>query len=141
MTRRPHRAARRGAAAVELGLVLPMLALLFLAAIDFARFYYHYQIVTNAARNGALYGCDPVAAVESPYYNAGGLSAAALADATDLGPQPSVNSQTLSDGSGNTYIQVTVTYTFYTLVSYPGIPNPVPLSSTVQMRVAPTTSS
>jgi Flp pilus assembly protein TadG len=137
MTRRLHRRGRRGAAAVELALVLPLLALLLLAAIDFARFYYHYTIVTNAARNGALYGSDPVAAAESPYYTTGGLSAAALADATDLSPAPGVQWSNSYDADGNPCVVVTVTYTFWTLIGYPGIPNPVNLSQTVQMRVAP----
>ncbi len=139
--RRPHRPRRRGAAAVELALVLPLLALLLLAAIDFARFYYHYDVVTNAARNGALYGSDPVAAAESPYYTSGGLPAAALADATDLNPAPAVTWTNTTDANGNACVQVTVTYTFYTLIDYPGIPNPVYLSRTVQMRVAPSTTS
>jgi Flp pilus assembly protein TadG len=139
--RRLHQPRRLGAAAAELALVLPLLALLLLAAIDFARLFYHYAIVTNAARNGALYGSDPVAAAESPYSTTGGLPAAALADATDLDTSPGVSWTNMDDADGNSCVQVTVTYTFWTLISYPGIPNPVNLSRTVQMRVAPTKPS
>jgi Flp pilus assembly protein TadG len=128
--------ARRGATAVELALLLPILGLLFLITVDFARLYYHYTIVTNCARNGALYGSDPTAAQESPYPN---LTAAALADAPNLSPQPTVNSSNGTDSSGNPYVEVTVVYPFTTISSYPGLPNPINLTRTVQMRVAPAT--
>jgi Flp pilus assembly protein TadG len=141
MTGRCHRLSgpgRRGAAAVELALVLPLLGLLLLGAMDFARMFYHYSIVTNAARNGALYASDPLAAAESPYTS---IQDAALADATDVSPAPTVSSTSGTDADGNPYTDVTVTYTFSTLINYPGIPNPVNLGRTVRVRVAPTTSS
>ncbi len=136
--RRLPRPERPGASAVELALVLPLLALLLLGASDFARLFYHYCIVTNAARNGALYASDPVAAAESPYAS---IEDAALADAADLSPPPSVHSTSETDADGNACVAVTVTYTFNTLIDYPGLANPVTLSRTVQFRVAPTTPS
>jgi hypothetical protein len=36
---------------------------------------------------------------------------------------------------------VTVSYTFTTLIPYPGIPNPVTIQRTAQVRVAPATPS
>lgn len=122
----------RGASAVELALLLPMLSLLFLFTIDFARLYYHYSIVTNCARNGALYASDPTASLESPYTN---TTAAALADASNLSPQPTVTSTTSADGSS---VQVTVVYPFTTITNYPGLPNPINLTRTVQMRIGST---
>ena len=130
----PQRNHRFGGSSVELALVLPALSLLFLIALDFARLYYHYSIVTNCARNGALYGSDPFAAVESPYST---LQAAALADASDLSPQPTVTSTNGTDGSGNPYVEATVVYPFQTISNYPGLPNPINLTRTVRMRVAP----
>ena len=123
---------RRGSSAVELALVLPLLGLLFLITVDFARLYYHYSIVTNCARNGALYGSDPTAAPESPYSD---VTAAALADAPDLSPQPTVSSTNGTDSSGNSYVEVMVVYPFTTISSYPGLPNPINLTRTVRMRV------
>jgi Flp pilus assembly protein TadG len=128
------RAIRCASSAVELALLLPILGLFFLATVDFARLYYHYDIVTNCARNGALYGSDPTAAAESPYAN---VTAAALADASDLTPQPTVSSTNGSDNSGNPYVEVTVVYPFATISNYPGLSNPINLSRTVRMRVAP----
>ena len=127
---------RDGSAATEMALLLPMLGMLFLFTIDFARLYYHYSIVTNCARNGALYGSDPTAAAESQYSD---ITSAALADASDLSPTPTVNSTNGTDSSGNPYVQVTVTYPFTTISNYPGLSNPINLTRTVQMRVAPAT--
>jgi Flp pilus assembly protein TadG len=133
---------RCGTAAVELVLLLPFLAMLFLFTVDFSRLYYHYSIVTNCARNGALYASDPTAAPESPYYNVDPTQAitnAALADASNLSPQPTVSSTNGVDANGNPYVEVTVSYSFATICDYPGLPNPISLSRTVQMRVVPTT--
>lgn len=131
---RPCSYRRRGASAVELALLLPILGLLFVFAVDFARLYYHYSIVTNCARNGALYASDPTASPESPYAD---YTAAALADASNLKPQPTVTAANGIDSSGNPYVQVTVTYPFTTVSNYPGLPNPINLTRTVQMRLAP----
>jgi Flp pilus assembly protein TadG len=127
---------RRGSSAAELALLLPLLSMLLLFTIDFARLYYYYSIVTNCARNGALYGSDPTAAAESPYPD---LTTAALADASNLSPQPAVTSSTGTDSNGNPYVQVTVVYPFTTISNYPGLSNPINLTRTVQMRVAPAT--
>jgi Flp pilus assembly protein TadG len=134
----PRRRTRRlGASSVELALLMPLLGLFFLIAADFARLYYHYTIITNCARNGALYGSDPVAALESPYTT---LQAAALADASDLvNPSPTVASTNGTDALGNPYIEVTVAYPFATVSNYPGLSNPINLTRTVRMRVTPST--
>ena len=129
-----HAGARAGASAVELALVLPLLAAFFLFTVDFARLYYHFTIVTNCARAGALYAADSTAAAESPYAD---YTAAALADAADLVPQPSVSSANGVDAEGNAYVEVTVSYPFTTISGYPGLPNPVNVTRTVRARVAP----
>ena len=58
---------RRAAAAVELALMLPVLTFLLIISVDFARLYYHYVTITNCARNGALWLCDPIAQTTSKY--------------------------------------------------------------------------
>ncbi len=137
----PRRGDRRPASsAIELALLLPILGMFFLFTVDFARLYYHYSIVTNCARNGALYGSDPASAPESPYYNADpnqAITAAALADAANLNPQPTVTSNNGTDSAGNPYVEVTVVYPFATISNYPGLSNPINLTRTVRMRVAP----
>src|SRR5208337_4030855 len=71
---------RRGAAASELALLLPLLVLVLIVAIDFCRLFFDYTIITNAARNGALYAIAPT---QSSYNS---VQDAALADANNLNP-------------------------------------------------------
>lgn len=134
-----RRTLRRASSAVELALLLPILVLLLLFTVDFARLYYHYSIVTNCARNGALYASNPAAQSESPYYNVDpivALNAAALADATDLTPQPTVSATYATD---NSYVDVTVVYPFATISNYPWLSNPINITRTVRMRMVPAT--
>jgi Flp pilus assembly protein TadG len=126
-------ASRRAAATVELAILLPLLVFLFAIAVDFARIFYFSQTIQNCARNGAIYASNLVTA-QSPYAS---LQAAALADASNLDPQPTVTSTTGTDAAGNSYVQVTVTWQFQGLTSVPGVPTTLDLSRTVQMRVAP----
>jgi Flp pilus assembly protein TadG len=122
---------RRGVAAVEMALLAPPLVFLSFAAMDFGRVFYYASTIENCARNGALYACDPVGQSISPYTS---VTQAALADASNISPTPTVSSTTGTDASGNDYSAVTVTYQFKTIVSYPGIPSTVNLARTVQMR-------
>lgn len=112
--------------------MLPFLGFLFVIAVDFGRVFYYSQIVTNCAHNGALYGSDPTAAAQSPYTS---IQQAALATASNLSPPPTVKSANGTDSGGNAYVKVTAAWRFRTVTKFPGIPNSVNLSRTVQMRV------
>lgn len=129
----PKRMNRRAAAAVELALMLPLLTLILVISCDFARLYYHYLTITNCARNGALWASDPTTSMYSQY---GTVSAAALADASNLSPTPTVTSSNGTDVNGNPTVSVTVSYPFQMISSYLGFSS-VNLSRTVEMRVAP----
>ena len=122
---------RPGIAAVELAILLPLLAFLFVVAVDFTRLFYYTLTVQNCARNGALYGSDPAGATLSPYKS---IDEAALSDAKNLSPQPTVGSKTVADGK-TTYVEVTVTYPFSTITKYPGVPSSLSLTRTVKMRM------
>src|SRR5262245_3930510 len=78
---------RRAAAAAEMAVLLPILAFFVVAAADFARAFYHASILTNCARAGALYACDPGSQSKSRYAS---VTAAALAEASGLSPAPTV---------------------------------------------------
>ena len=74
---------RRGGAAAELVAVAPLLLFVLIVAIDFCRLFFDYTIITNAARNGALWASDQhangtVPPSWSPYAT---VQDAALADA------------------------------------------------------------
>jgi Flp pilus assembly protein TadG len=132
--RRPYCTSRPGTAAVELAVLLPLLAFMFVIAVDWARILYFSQVVENCARQGALYASDPKAPANNLYAS---VQAAALADASNLSPLPTVTSATGSDAAGNSYVTVTVTWTFRTITNFPGVPNLTNLTRTVQMRLAP----
>ncbi len=142
---------RRGGAATELAVWLPLLLFVLIVAIDFCRLFFSYTIITNAARNGALWASDPLAngtvPSQSPYAT---VQDAALADANanfgslivnNLNPAltaANVTSSTGTDGQGNNTVGVTVQYQFNMISTYLGFSN-VNLSRTVWMRVAPVT--
>jgi Flp pilus assembly protein TadG len=124
---------RRGAAAVELALLLPFLSFLFVAGVDYARIFYYYLTVTNCARSGALYASiDAAHAIDTA-----GIQSAAKAESAELASQLTISSTTGSDSAGNPFVAVTVTYPFKTIADFPGVPSSATLSRTVQMRVAP----
>jgi Flp pilus assembly protein TadG len=116
--------------------LLPLLVLLFLLASDFARIFYASLTLANCARAGALYASDPVPAKESPFPSA---SAAALADATNLSPVPTITQVNGTDSSGRSYVEVTAAYTFTSIAWLPPIPKELPITRTVRMQVAATT--
>ncbi len=125
---------RRGSYAVELAILLPLLIFLLVIAIDFARVFYYSQIVQNCARNGAAYASDPQAPAYALYSS---VQQAALADATNLSPHPTVTSTTSTNASGTSFVAVTATWQFNTITGFPGVPQQVSLSRTVTMQMAP----
>jgi Flp pilus assembly protein TadG len=143
---------RRGAAAVELAILLPFLAFMFVIAVDWARVFYYSIAVRNCARNGALYMSQQqsAATTSSPYTDSGyvnlyanatnPVTAAALADASDLTPTPTVTSTTGSDKYGS-YVEVTVSYPFQTVTNFAvgklAVPASTNVTSTVRMYVPP----
>jgi Flp pilus assembly protein TadG len=147
---------RHGAAAVELAILLPVLCFLFVAIVDFARIIYADVILTNCASAGAVYASNPNIQPLSPFYNVNpsiGAQNAALAEASNLSPAPSVSVVYGSSSGGpfNSsgplipgYCQVTVTWTFQTIVDYQGlagwmsgIPPSTTLTRVVVMEMVP----
>jgi Flp pilus assembly protein TadG len=135
---RKVRQGRRGAAAVELALLLPFLVFIFAIAVDWSRVIYYTVTINNCARNGALWLSDPYATTISPYAT---LTAAALADAPNLNPQPTVTTPPVSgvDVNGYAYVECTVSYPFQTLTNIPGVPTTTTITRTVRMYTAPQT--
>jgi Flp pilus assembly protein TadG len=123
---------RTGVAAVELAILLPLLAFLFVIAIDWARIFYYTMTVNDCARNGAMYLADPTTMSSSPYAN---YAEAALAGIT-VTPMPKVSSGSGSDANG-AWVECTATYTFKTVTAFPGVPASTNLKKTVRMYTAP----
>jgi Flp pilus assembly protein TadG len=135
---RGRRRRRNAVAAVELALLLPLLVLLFVLAVDFARVYYFSLTVTNCARAAALYAGDPSVQNESPFAS---LEAAALSDATNLSPQPKVASKQGTDELGQPYVEVQVSYAFSTITGYLGSAGSQTITRTIRVPLAPATPS
>jgi Flp pilus assembly protein TadG len=128
---------RRGIATVELVVLLPLLALLVLIAVDWGRIFYCAIVVDNCARNAAAYLNDPYATINSPYSS---VTNAALADAPNLNPQPTLSTASGTDTNG-TYVDCTVTYNFQTISNFPGIPRTTTITRTVRVYQAPQSPS
>jgi len=120
-------------AAVELALLLPFLIFLFVIAVDWARVFYYSVTVTNCARNGAMWLSLTGTQGNSTYTN---VTQAALADAPNVSPAPTVTTASGSDASGP-YVACTVTYPFHTVSNLPGVPSTTNITRTVRMSVGP----
>jgi len=136
----------RGQSSVELAVAVPLLLLLLLAGIDFARVFYMSSGVNSAARAGAQYGSQSVitaadsagmiAAAKTDGTNFSGLSATATqctcASSTTVTACPSGY---CTNAPQATFVQVTTTSVFQTLVNYPGIPSSTTLTGKAIMQV------
>ena len=120
----------RGAAAVEMALVAPLLILLFLGCVDLGRFVHSYVMVTNAAAEAATFGSlNPPSDFNGgyePWRTA--VKQAAIDEAPGLvppiNPDDVFHEGVLTGG----VVQVRVDYPFKTLVDWPGIPHQVTLT-------------
>jgi Flp pilus assembly protein TadG len=130
---RIHPGRRKAAALVELALILPLFAFILVAATDFARIYYIFVTVTDCARNGALYACQNSTQANPAYTTA--TTAAAVADASNLSPTPTVSAPAFSTINSIHHVTVSVTYNFTPIIPFPGIPSPVAVTRSFTMRV------
>ena len=146
------RTVRKGVQVVEFAILLPFLAFMFVIAVDWARVFYYSIAVANCARNGALYLSQQQSAKtsSSPYTDSGyvnlyvrsasPVTAAALADAPDLTPAPTVTSAAAKDGYGD-YVEVTVSYPFHAVTNFSVgnflVPSSTNVTKTVRMYVPP----
>ena len=133
---RRQRHPRRAVAAVELAILLPFLAVLLVVAVDWSRIFYCSVTIENCARNGALWASDPNSGYQSPYAS---ITEAALADATNLTPHPTVASANGTDADGHAYVDCTVTYNFKTVTNLPLVGQSTTIQRTVRMYVAAAT--
>jgi Flp pilus assembly protein TadG len=113
---RAGRLSEKGAELVEFALVLPLILILIGGIIDFARLFHSYEVVTNAAREGARLASLPGYDINNyqtvrdrvaAYLvntNAGG----AFVTTVDPTPVPIATVDDVARGSG---VRVSVTYT------------------------------
>jgi Flp pilus assembly protein TadG len=135
---RARRSSRRGLAAVEFAVVLPLLTTILLGATDFGRFSHSAIAVANAARSGAAYASmNPWNSSTQTAWTAGirqavtdELSQTVAFDSTEL----TVNVTNIVEVGGLRRVSVQVTYPFSTTVTWPFLPSSFDLQQTVVMR-------
>lgn len=118
-------------AATELAVLLPLLLVTVLIVADFSRASYTLATLSDSARAGALYYATQKSATQA------GAQQAALADAADLQPAPTVTVTTGVIAGGHSYVRVTVSYEFSAVIPNLGVSATTPLSRTVEMLVNP----
>lgn len=159
-----RRKTRRGAATVELAVLLPFLAFFFVIGVDWARIFFVTMTIENAARNAAYYGSEYPGVTDKMIYgyptiwDAGADDVEVPLGLTNMNMYygaPTGNnsygtavSQTQptavpdsQDQYGTNVKIITVTFPFSMISNFPipvpGVPTSVTLSRTVTMRTAP----
>ncbi|QEL21016.1 TadE family protein [Limnoglobus roseus] len=125
---------RRGAAAVELAILLPFLALIFSAVIDFGRVFYATQALDNAASVAAM-AASGTTWVPSTTTTADAAKAAAVTEGATLSPALTAEQVSVTVAGGAATVTVTYDFPLLTGSLIPGRSVSLQRSSTV--RVAP----
>ena len=136
-----------GTATIEFAIVLPMMLLLVFGIIEIGRYAYFSIAVSNAARAGVQYGAQNMVTAD----DSTGMQNAALGDAYGISGLTATATHTCScsDGTASTcqasdcssshrltYVKVTTSGTFQSLLHFPGVPSSFSISSTAVMRAA-----
>ena len=109
--RGPQRASQSGQAVIELALTLPLLLVIVMGIFDFGLMFQRYEVLTNAAREGARVGVLPnyttadAQARAQQYLTSGGLTGSATFTIA-VAPSPPFGIQ------AKTVNQVTVTVAY-----------------------------
>lgn len=115
---------RKAAAVVEFAIVLPVLLIIFVAAVDFARVFYNAQVLTDCARTAALFAANPDLAHRTSYESVVDLARTCVAD---LDPQPTFS---FTNGTDIPILLLPV-------VTPPRAPDPTPVLFEPLVNVAP----
>lgn len=132
------RQTRRGTAALEFVIVLPVLMLIVLAATDLSRALYFDNVLCNAARAGAAWG----ATHQATDYTRGDWEsnveshiAEEAANLPDFDPDRLVVTVTeTTEVDGSTRVRVEAAYPFELMIAWPGWPPELALERSVSMR-------
>jgi Flp pilus assembly protein TadG len=139
---------RSGVAAVELGLVAPMLAALLIPMIDLGVGSYDKMRVQNAAAAGAQWALANPTAYSATSIQTAAQSASSLGTSVTVVSTQTCNclsgstlgaavacANTCPDGSTpGTFVGVTTTYSYSLLFTYPTLSNPMSLTGVTVVR-------
>jgi Flp pilus assembly protein TadG len=129
---------RRGAAATELALTLPLLLLLAFGCVELGRAVSIYSMVCSAARAGAEYGAThgynsyTYASWQTQVQQQ--MTTAPQGNPTFDSTKFSSSINTTAEPGGFNLTTVTANYQFKTITQWPGLPNQFTISHTVAMR-------
>jgi Flp pilus assembly protein TadG len=131
-------AGRRGIAAIELAVVLPLVLLFAFAVVDFGRVVHTYITLANAARCGAEYGSMHNFTEYTYDFWESQVRLAIQQEMEGLSGVSPENLQstvvTTTDNDGLFRVAVDTTFPFRTVVRWPGVPSEVRLRRQVVMR-------
>jgi Flp pilus assembly protein TadG len=125
---------RGGAIAAEFALTLPLLAFLLLATADFCRVFYFAQTLQACANHAVLFSSGTAKAPSGTSSTCAAINAAKTSGAA-LSPPLDTTNVAVTNSSVNS--TVSVSYSFQTLVSYPGMPSSINLVRTATAALAP----
>ncbi len=117
-----------------MALLLPFLVFVFATTVDFGRVFSCSIAVASAARNGATYAADTRVYDKTRYQS---VTEAALAEAPDLKPAPTVSVVDPQWVGDVECVAVTVSYPFTPTIFLPGLKNQIVVRRTVVMPKAP----
>ena len=115
-------------------MTLPFLLFMLAVAVDVARVFFHAQVITTCAWNGATYAANADLADKLSYATA---EEAALDGAESLSPPPTVIVEYSTDATDQSVVDVTVDWTFKPILHLPGFPINIPVQRTSRMRMHP----
>jgi len=130
MLRRKYRS--RGVAALEFGLILPLLMALLLGIIDYGYVFFVRLNMTNAAREGARVG---VTRQDPPLASSDAIAAATTYLQT-AGITADVTATQPDDGTPEVTVTVTIP-NFVPIIGFVPTPDNMSVSSTMRWELAP----
>jgi len=144
--RKEHRHARAGSVAVELALTSTLLLLILTALFDLGLAAYEWMQVESAAEAGAQWaeqnGWDQTQIANAVVAATGGSITATPAPSQVCGcstngsfSQISCSSKCSGNVQPGTYAQVSAQAQHYTVLVYPGLPNPITFTATAITRL------
>ncbi len=129
---------RRGLAAAEFALVLPVFVVLVLGCVDFGRAVHAQVALTNAARVGAEFGATHRVTPSSRADWESRLNEIVAEEAASIpdfdAARLVIDVTTADEPDGDLRVAVALDYPFRTLVAWPGLPRRVTLEHDVAMR-------
>jgi Flp pilus assembly protein TadG len=124
---------RRGIAAAEAAILLPVLVFAFVVTIDFCRVYVCTQTLQACADTGVRYA----AGVSRGTSGSATTDAENAAVAAGVSLNPQLATSNVNVNIQNNTATVTVTWTFSTFIPYPFMPSQITITRTAIAQVTP----